>query len=264
MKKIVFPEGNNPYIQTAIKKFPLTNAVSLNGGKEALEIASEMLANSEVDAMIAGIDYTSRDVILTVRDKIGMLAGGKLFSSLFVCDLPDGERLIVSDGASCKHPNTEQLAEIIHLNYLAAKKLLPEEPRIAVLSFSTFGSGGKDESITRSREAIKLVRERWPEIKVDGEMQLDAAIVERVGAKKGAGSEVAGQANVLITPDIITGNILYKAIEWIGKARVAGPILLGFKKPVSDLSRGSSVEDILLSIDCILKLCADENKTSNQ
>ena len=179
-----------------------------------------------------------------------MKAGGS-----YVCDFKDGRRYIVSDGATCKNPTVEQLADIVMLAHDAATKILAETPRIAMLSFSTFGSGGKDPSMDKIRETIELVHERRPEILVDGEMQLDAAVNPRIAAKKApADSQVAGCANVLITPDINSGNILYKSLEQFAGAKLAGPILLGFKAPVSDLSRGSTVEDIEFTTECLVKL----------
>ena len=257
MINVAFPEPDNEFIRLAIQDAQ-NYQPTLVDGDEPLATACKMLADGSVDTMVAGIDFSSRDVILTVRDIIGMPEGKKLFSSLFVCDFPDGTRKIISDGATCKNPDAEQLAEIIRLTHAAATKLLDEEPKIAMLSFSTFGSGGHDPSMDKTNEAIQIVRKTNPEIKVDGEMQLDAAVNLRVGEKKAPhSSEVAGHANVLITPDINSGNILYKSVEQFAKAHVAGPILLGFNKPVSDLSRGSTVEDVKLTIDCMLKLAQD-------
>ncbi len=250
--KILFPEANNEYIKAA--------AAELNGICEPilencdLQTAATKLANGEADAMITGIDYSTRDVILATRDYVGVAEGFKTFSSLFVAKLPDGRRYIISDGATCKNPTAEQLADIIELTHDAAAKILGEQPRVAVLSFSTFGSGGKDPSMDKTAEAISAIRAHRPDILVDGEMQLDAAVNPRIGAKKAPESAVAGRANVLIVPDINAGNILYKSLEQFAGATVAGPILLGFKKPVSDLSRGSTKEDIILTAESLSQL----------
>lgn len=255
MHKILFPEANNEYIKAA--------AAELSGKCDAivepldLPSACAKIKNGEVAAMVAGIDWSSRDVILACRDELGMQEGFKTFSSLFVADLPDGRRYIISDGATCKNPTAEQLAEIVILTHDAARKILDETPRVAILSFSTFGSGGKDPSMDKTAETIAILKERRPDILVDGEMQLDAAVNERIGEKKAAvkgGSEVAGRANVLITPDINSGNILYKSIEQFAHAKLAGPILLGFNYPVSDLSRGSTPEDVVFTTECLMKL----------
>jgi phosphate acetyltransferase len=260
MYKILFPEAHNDFIQNA--------AAHLRGENkcepimELLDIkkSCQMLANNEADAMVVGIDLPTRDVILACRDNLG-LAGPepapgekRTFSSLFVADFLDGRRIILGDGATCKNPTEMQLADIIELIHDAASRILDEEPHVALLSFSTNGSGGSDPSIDKIRDAISLVSSRRPDIVVDGEMQLDAAVDKRIGQKKFPDSPVAGSANVLITPDINSGNILYKSLEQFANAHVAGPILLGFKKPVSDLSRGSTVDDIILTTECLMKL----------
>ncbi len=255
MHKIIFPEANNEYIKEAAAR--LSSICEPVLVESSVQDAAVKIIDGEADAMVAGIDYSSRDVILATRDVIGIAEGKKTFSSLFVAKFPNGRRIIISDGATCKNPTSEQLADIIELANDAAAKILDDQPHLAVLSFSTFGSGGKDPSMEKTAEAIAIIRERRPDILVDGEMQLDAAVNPRVGEKKAAAhgvSEVAGHANVLIVPDINSGNILYKSIEQFAGATVAGPILLGFAKPVSDLSRGSTVEDIVLTAESLLKL----------
>lgn len=252
MKKILFPESDNEFVKEAASELTDIEAIL---EKQSLEEAFDKLASGEVDGIVAGIDYSSRDVILAGKDKLGLVKPEvKLFTSLFYAELPDGRKYIISDGATCKHPTLEQMCRIIELVHEASEKLLDEEPRLAMLSFSTFGSGGKDETMDLMQEAIAKTRETHPEIKIDGEMQLDAAINPRIGAKKAPNSDVAGRANVLIVPDINAGNILYKSLEQFAGAKVAGPILLGFTKPVSDLSRGSTAEDIVLTARCLERL----------
>lgn len=248
--KILFPEANNEYVIEAANRLAGVCEPVLEASD--LQTAAEKLRDGAVDAMVVGIDYPTRDVILATRDTVG--ATSKTFSSLFVAKFPDGRKIILSDGATCKNPTAEQLADIIELTHDAAAKILGEKPRVAVLSFSTFGSGGKDPSMNKTAEAIAAIRARRSDILVDGEMQLDAAVNPRIGEKKAPESKVAGHANVLITPDINSGNILYKSFEQFAGATVAGPILLGFNKPVSDLSRGSTIEDIVLTAKCILSL----------
>ena len=252
MKRILFPEADNEFVKQAAAELtdiePILEA-------QPLEEAFWKLADGVVDGIVAGIDYSSRDVILAARDKLGLIKPEvKLFTSLFYAEFPDGRKMILSDGATCKHPSLEQMCRIIELVHEAATRLLDDEPRIAMLSFSTFGSGGKDETMDLMRAAIVQTRKMHPEIKIDGEMQLDAAVNPRIGAKKAPDSEVAGKANVLIVPDINAGNILYKSFEQFAGAKVAGPILLGFTKPVSDLSRGSTAEDVVLTARCLAKL----------
>ncbi len=253
MPKIIFPEAGNEYIQKAVDE--LKSKFDAEATEMSVADAAVKVRDGEYDALVAGIDAASRDVILACRDVIGLPTGQKTFSSLFVCDFADGRRYIVSDGATCKKPTAEQLADIIILAHDAAVKILDDIPRLAVLSFSTFGSGGKDPSMDKTRDAIAIVREKRSDILVDGEMQLDAAVNPRVAAKKApAESKVAGRANVLITPDINSGNILYKSLEQFAGGKLAGPILLGFNAPASDLSRGSTVEDIVFTTECLAKL----------
>ena len=260
MTKILFPETNNDYIKAAAADLKERGICEPVLEESDMATAGQKVADGIADGMVAGVDFSSRDVILACRDQIGVAgqtdpSEKKTFSSLFVADFPDGRRYIVSDGATCKNPTAEQLADIVILVHAAAVKLLDDTPRIAMLSFSTFGSGGKDPSMDKIAETIRLVRERNPEILIDGEMQLDAAVNERIGKKKSPhASEVAGRANVLITPDINSGNILYKSLEQFAGAKLASPILLGFNKPVSDLSRGSTAEDIIFTTECLVKL----------
>lgn len=279
MKQIVFPEINHPYVQEAInlakQKFPDFEAI----GADNLEHACAAVKAGVADSMIAGIDYTSRDVILAARDIIGVKNPRQLekptFSASFIFTkenktTPLGQSVfILGDTAACKHPSFDQLFDIILETHETATKYFKYldnnstdsalnnflTPRIAMLSFSTLGSGGRDETISLSQAVVEKVRETHPEILIDGEMQLDAAINPRVGEKKAPNSPVAGRANVLIVPDLNSGNILYKAMEQFGNFTAAGPILQGFNAPVSDLSRGSTVEDILAVIEAELALC---------
>ena len=168
----------------------------------------------------------------------------------------------MSDAATCKNPTEDQLFDITIQTYETACAILPdgEVPRIALLNFSTAGSGGKDPSIERARAVVQRVHTENPEILIDGEMQLDAAVVPEIGRKKFADSAVAGHANVWIVPDINSGNILYKAMERFGGFTAAGPILQGFNAPCSDLSRGSTVDDVVAVIEVERKLILAHNK----
>lgn len=276
MKRIVFPEINHSYVQEAIKlakqKFPDFEAI----GADNLEHACAAVKAGVADSMIAGIDYTSRDVILAARDIIGVKNPRQLekptFSTSFIFTkenkaTPLGQSVfILGDAAACKHPSFDQLYDITLQTYETATKYFKYlnhdstdsalndflTPRIAMLSFSTLGSGGRDETISLSQAVMEKVRETHPEIIIDGEMQLDAAINPRVGEKKAPNSPVAGHANILIVPDLNSGNILYKAMEQFGNFTAAGPILQGFNAPVSDLSRGSTVLDIVSVIEAEL------------
>ncbi len=261
--KIVFPEFNNPTIQEALRRHAEMRAsgepipglaetgVSEITALEAPDLATAcaMVKSGQADTMIAGIDYSSRDVILACKEHLGL--SGKTFSGLAVMQR-DRELYLLADMAACKHPTKDQLVEIIHQTHASAEKLFAEPPRVALLSFSTFGSGGRDDTI----ELMQTVRSDFQgsEILLDGEMQLDAAVNPTVAQKKFPDSPVAGRANVLIVPDLNSGNILYKAFEHIAGFHVAGPILQGFNFPASDLSRGSSVADVILTIEVMAKL----------
>ena len=266
MIRIVFPEYKNEVISNAIKeakeKYPDFEAITA----ESLEEACEKVKNKEADAMVAGIDYTSRDVILSCRDIIGVRDTGKTeysdvtgrplkktFSASFVLT-KDDRIFVLGDAAACKNPDEHMLYDIVLQTYETAEAVLGESPKVAMLSFSTLGSGGNDGSIERIRAVVNRIHEEYPEIAIDGELQLDAAIDERIGNKKAPGSTVAGHANVLIVPDLNSGNILYKSLEQFGNFKIAGPIIQGFKIPLADLSRGSTADDITLTIDVIKKL----------
>lgn len=246
--RIVFPEMENEIIREAVSK--AASEVEAVGAASLAE-ACKMVANGSAEGLIAGIDYTSREVILAVRDGIG--TSGATFSASFVF-FKDGEpQYVIGDAAACKNPTSEQLYDITLQTYETALAVLREEPRVALLSFSTLGSGGMDPSIEKATEVVERVRSSRPEIKIDGEMQLDAAINPLVAEKKAPSSPVAGRANVLIMPDLNSGNILYKAMEQFGRFVAAGPILQGFSKPCSDLSRGSTVDDVLAVIEVVRK-----------
>lgn len=262
LMNIVFPELQNPIISKAISEY---NSEHTDGGitpipATSLEEACRKTASGEADALIAGIDYTTRDVVLACKDFLGMPEGVKTFSSCFVLKNDSAKSdslktLILADAGVTKVPTENQLYDIVLETYDTAKKILMNTPKIAMLSFSTMGSA-KDESIDKIKSVITRIRSEHPEIEIDGEMQLDCAINPEIAAKKAPGSVVAGHANVLIVPDLNSGNILYKSLEQFGGYTAAGPILQGFKKPASDLSRGSSVEDVKLVIETIVKLAS--------
>ncbi|MBR1875368.1 hypothetical protein IJ798_03265 [Candidatus Saccharibacteria bacterium] len=251
MTRIAFSEENNEIIKKAIKraqdKFDDFEPVFA----KSLEEACARVRDGEADALVTGIDYTSREVILSCRDIIGK--SSRTFSASFVLER-NNEVYVLGDAAACKNPTEEQLYDIVVQTYQTAKAILKDEPRLAVLSFSTLGSGGNDPSISKTHNVVNRIHEDYPEIQIDGELQLDAAIVKEIGDKKAPGSTVAGKANVLIMPDLNSGNILYKAMEHFGGFTAAGPILQGFNAPASDLSRGSSVEDVLKVIEVELEL----------
>lgn len=299
--KIVFPEYNNPIIQQACEESPDLEYIK----STTLTQACEVLKSGAADAMIAGIDHSTRDVILACRDLLGVT--GQTFSAScymarealsgdavpvkaeflqnpYSGQCPDGnppsgvgssansaladtEKLsrtlpsanggasdfLLADIAACKNPTEDQLYDICIQTHATATSLFPE-PRLALLSFSTGSSGGHDPSIDKIRAVLARLNQEHPEIIADGEMQLDCAVNPRVAAKKAPGSAVAGRANVLICPDLNSGNLLYKSLEYFGGFHAAGPLLQGFAYPVSDLSRGSTVADVKLTIDTLRRI----------
>ena len=167
------------------------------------------------------------------------------FAMLLAERLPAGQDAIVlGDAAVVPNPSAEQLASIAINTAHVAKAVLGEEPIVALLSFSTYGSA-KDASVAKVREALQLVRKRAPELCVEGELQADAALIPEVSVHKAPGNTVQGRANVLIFPNLDAGNIAYKMVERIGRATALGVILSGLSKPINDLSRGCSASDIV-------------------
>lgn len=219
-----------------------------------------MLRQGDADAMVAGAANPTRRVIEAGLMTVGLADNVGLPSSYFLMVVPDfvgqGPRAFVfADCAVNADPNESELADIAIASARSAQALLGETPRVAMLSFSTKGSA-QHARIDKVRNALALVREREPALHVDGEFQADAALVPDVARKKvKEPSEVAGQANVLIFPDLDSGNIGYKLTQWLGGAAAIGPFLQGFAKPISDLSRGASEDDIVTT--CAVVLAGD-------
>lgn len=205
------------------------------------------------DGFVGGAETATGDVLRPALQIIKTKPGIKTASSCVLMVGTDalgfGENNVVVAG-DCSlniNPTAEQLADIALATAESAEKFCNITPKVAMLSFSSFGSGGNsDESILKVREALKLVKERNPQLIVDGEMQLDCALIKEVGKLKGKGSKVAGEANTLIFPDLNSGNIGYKLMERFGKLQAVGIIMQGFNKAINDLSRGCCVNDIVV------------------
>ena len=193
---------------------------------------------------VAGAVNTTGDVMRAAIQVIGLKEGIKVVSSSFMMVLPSGKVYMYSDGAVVPEPNAEQLASIAVSAADTHAALVGEEPLVAMLSFSTKGSA-EHHSIDKVREALAMAKEMRPDLKIDGELQVDAAIISSIGKRKAPGSSVAGNANVFVFPDLNAGNIAYKITERLANARAIGPIVQGLAKPAFDLSRGCSAEDIV-------------------
>lgn len=231
------------------KKKGVTQTMAENIILDPMYYATMMVKNDDAHGMVSGAVHTTGDLLRPGLQIIKTAPGISVVSSFFIMILKDktyGEngQMLFADCAVNPNPNADELAAIAIATAESAQKLMKFEPKVAMLSFSSYGSA-KHELVSKVQEATKKAQELRPDLSIDGELQLDAAIVESVGKKKAAASPVAGKANVLIFPDLQAGNIGYKLVERIAGADAIGPICQGFAKPINDLSRGCSVEDIV-------------------
>ncbi len=211
-----------------------------------------MVKLGDADGLVSGAIHSTGDMLRPALQIIKPKKGMKTVSSCFLMECPDhafGQDgvLIFADCAVVPNPTAEEMANIALGAADSARALVQMEPKVAMLSFSTKGSA-KHELVTKVQEATKIAHDLAPDLMLDGELQLDAALVPEVGQLKSPGSPVAGHANVLVFPDLQSGNIGYKLVQRLGKAEAYGPVLQGIAKPCNDLSRGCSVEDIVATV----------------
>ncbi|MBQ3478501.1 MAG: phosphate acetyltransferase [Clostridia bacterium] len=211
-----------------------------------------MVKLGDADGLVSGAIHSTGDMLRPALQVIKSKPGMKTVSSCFLMECPDksfGDNgvMIFSDCGVNIDPDAEQLANIALGAADSARSLAGMEPRVAMLSFSTKGSA-KHDNVTKVQEATRIAKEMAPDLALDGELQLDAALVEKVGQLKAPGSKVAGHANTLVFPDLDAGNIGYKLVQRLAHAEAYGPILQGIAKPCNDLSRGCSAEDIVATV----------------
>ncbi|NLZ49829.1 MAG: phosphate acetyltransferase [Clostridiales bacterium] len=217
--------------------------------RDPLYYGTMMVKLGYVDGMVSGAVHTTGDLLRPGLQIVKTAPGVSVVSSFFIMMVPDckfGEEgmLVFSDCAVNPNPNADQLASIAIATAETAKKLCGLEPKVAMLSFSTMGSADH-ELVEKVRKATEIAKQKRPDLLIDGELQLDAAIVQKVADQKASGSKVAGKANVLVFPDLQAGNIGYKLVQRFAKAEAIGPICQGFAKPINDLSRGCNSDDIV-------------------
>ena len=252
---IINPETSNRYDDYVQKFYEIRKEKGMT-----IEKAKEMMLNSvyfgmmmvkmnEADGLVSGAIHSTADTLRPALQILKTEEGTKIVSAFFLMIVPEceyGENgiFIFADCGLNEYPNERNLAEIAISSAKSYKQLLNKEPKIAMLSYSTKGSAVSDE-IQKVIEATKIVKEQCPDLLIDGELQLDAAIIPEIAKVKAPESKVAGQANTLIFPNLDAGNIGYKLVQRLAKAEAYGPLCQGIAKPVNDLSRGCSSKDIV-------------------
>jgi len=247
--EILDPETTRPaYVASMVerrKSKGLTAVQAEKGLEDTVVLGTMMLAEGDVDGLVSGAVHTTANTVRPALQLIKTAPGSSIVSSVFFMLMPD-QVLVYGDCAINPDPTAEELAEIA-IQSAESARAFGIEPRVAMISYST-GASGTGSDVEKVREATRIVKERHPDLAIDGPIQYDAASVESVGRQKAPDSPVAGHANVFIFPDLNTGNTTYKAVQRSANVVSVGPMLQGLRKPVNDLSRGALVEDIVYTI----------------
>ncbi len=270
--KIIDPEKADNLQDFADKFYEMRKAKGMTPEK-ALETMKNplyygvmMVKLDLADGQVAGAVNSTSNVLRPCLQILKTAPGTKLVSAFFVMVVPDCEyghngTFIYADSGLNENPDADAVSEIAISSAASFESLVEADPVIAMLSYSTYGSA-KSELVDKMQLATKLAKEKRPDLKLDGELQADAAIIPEIGQSKAPGSEIAGHANVLVFPDLNCGNIAYKLTQRLAKAEAYGPITQGIAKPVNDLSRGCSAEDIVgvCAITCVQAQAQAKNK----
>lgn len=240
-------------LQELRKKKGMTIEEARVKAADPLFLGCLMIKNGDADAQVAGAENTTGNVLRAAFQVLKTAPGVSAVSGAFIMLLPEGSpygengTMVFADCAVIPDPDANQLAQTAVLTEKTARDIAGIDPKVAMLSFSTKGSASH-EKVDKVVEALRLAREMNPAMKIDGELQADAAIVPSVGASKAPGSDIAGKANVLVFPNLEVGNIAYKLVQRLAGATAVGPVLQGLGAPVNDLSRGCSPDDVYKTI----------------
>ena len=253
--KIIDPKNSEKYKQYVEKFYELrkSKGITLEKAQEMLldpiYYATMMVKLDDADGLVSGAAHSTADTLRPALQILKTAHDTKLVSAFFVmsvpnCNLGENGTFVFGDCGLNANPNSEELSEIAISSAKSFKQLVGKEPKVAMLSYSTYGSA-KSEQVDKVKEATSLVKQKETSLTIDGELQLDAAIIEEVAKIKAPESKVAGHANTLIFPNLDAGNIGYKLVQRLANAEAYGPLCQGIAKPVNDLSRGCSAQDIV-------------------
>ncbi|GMO68948.1 MAG: phosphate acetyltransferase [Treponemataceae bacterium] len=228
----------------------MTEDVAQTEIRDLMRFGAMLVRKGKADAMVSGARSPTADVIRAGLSIIGTAKGVRTATSCFVMDMHNpgwGKEglMLFSDCSVIPIPSTDQLVDIAYLSSRFFEQMIGGQPVVAMLSFSTKGSAGTNEDVTRIHNAVSLAHEKYPDLLLDGEMQVDAALIPEITERKSPGSPIKGKVNILVFPSLNAGNVGYKLVQRFAGADAYGPFLQGFAKPISDLSRGCSVDDIV-------------------